>query len=271
MSHQLSLDTESDELVTISPFDTETEKEISTESGRETESVPFNKEVEWKVLQIIDETEEQRCRICLETVDIDNNQIISPCSCESFFHRPCLEQWINTRRPPRQNCEVCHTEYAYTRRQINFDWNKFCSDCSGISKKVFKWILILFGIFVFPTILISAGSPFYYYYECSENFFDYCIVLICINSIWALGEWITGFLMIKYGNLRFWPLIYLYILCSHIMGLPFIAIIRKNELHIGYLDSFTLLLGSAPAMVVSYCFYGCYHQYCTVERVLGNQ
>ena len=47
------------------------------------------------------------CRICYE----NTGELFRPCTCRSYVHRNCLQQWISTST--REQCEVCHYKFIY--------------------------------------------------------------------------------------------------------------------------------------------------------------
>ena len=59
--------------------------------------------------------EENTCYICLE----DNNNVYSPCKCNSFVHPHCLMKWI-TYKPIHKafKCEICNDKYTHITMYI---------------------------------------------------------------------------------------------------------------------------------------------------------
>ena len=42
---------------------------------------------------------EKECRVCFESEESDENELIAPCNCNGYsryIHRKCLERWRNT-------------------------------------------------------------------------------------------------------------------------------------------------------------------------------
>ena len=59
--------------------------------------------------------ENNTCYICLE----DNNNVYSPCKCNSFVHPHCLMKWI-THKPIHKafKCEICMDNYTHITMYI---------------------------------------------------------------------------------------------------------------------------------------------------------
>jgi len=57
---------------------------------------------------------ENICRICMQEVNPTDNNIVAPCSCTTFIHNECMNEWL-TVKPDLDHCEVCLKPYKFKK------------------------------------------------------------------------------------------------------------------------------------------------------------
>ena len=106
---------------------------------------------------------EEVCRICLETSNTSEEEMIKPCACKGSaesVHRKCIDKWVSSRivdsmRPLKQKCEICKVAFEIEKEMVSFyDSGKLVSSILKYSKFVFAFgcILLVLGIFTISVL-----------------------------------------------------------------------------------------------------------------------
>lgn len=104
----------------------------------------------------------KECRICFETEDDQQNELISPCICNGslkYVHRDCLQKWRKTlpvevfKNKRDIQCEICHMYYEF---EDSYDVKKYkIIEYLTICLESMLYILLLHGIGFLLGILIT--------------------------------------------------------------------------------------------------------------------
>ncbi len=90
-----------------------------------------------------------QCAICLEDININNNNITNPFDCEHKFHKKCITNLLDSRCKKKYNCCLCNAriKYEYDYSNIKYDYShiKFNNMLEGtqtfdLNKYLDKWI-----------------------------------------------------------------------------------------------------------------------------------
>ena len=79
-----------------------------------TEGLEFEKNPIYIIRQFdIENNIEKECRICLDSIEEEDNKLLSICECKGslkYIHNECAMKWIKERNG-NTRCELCKTKY----------------------------------------------------------------------------------------------------------------------------------------------------------------
>ena len=107
--------------------------------------------------------EPKQCRICFESQETDDNELIHPCRCSGtskYVHRDCINRWRNenTNNSRFTRCNECGTRYTIQynipreRAAINAPIPFSTPSCSKTAVKIME--------FAYPALVQNTFCPF---------------------------------------------------------------------------------------------------------------
>lgn len=63
---------------------------------------------------------DDKCIICLESTNDNENPLVLPCKCKLYRHKKCLIEWMNINGDV---CEICKDPIKYTKKDVPFYFN----------------------------------------------------------------------------------------------------------------------------------------------------
>lgn len=116
------------------------------------------------------------CKYCLESIDVESKYVVLPCSCKTYVHRKCLEEWFD-KSGRKVRCEICNTKYNYKPLK---DGNYFLG---GVRLFLYFVMSFIYGILSVYAFMVPNNVYGLAYRIQDEDQRDVVIVLLIFGLI----------------------------------------------------------------------------------------
>ena len=149
-----------------------------------------------KKRNILIETEERPCRICLESLSTDKNPLIHPCKCSGsikFIHEECLKTWIVSQAEDidHSHCELCKTKYKMSYRLV-----RRCNTREGLRSSCSKCLFVPIIITVMLMMFLIAYLLGQKYFSSSSTA-EHQIYAIALTITCTVSGIILAFVLVS--------------------------------------------------------------------------